>query len=83
MLFLVGYWAAGVYVPYGVPALMLLAFIAGVVVFWRNGRTDVALREIARLIERDNPKLNTLLLAAAEQQLEDAARAKKARTARF
>ena len=61
------YWSTGLIVPYSVPGLIGLGVICAIVAFVRGGRSAVALREIARQVEKDDPKLNTLLLAAAEQ----------------
>src|SRR5688500_9265475 len=61
------YWSTGLIVPYAVPGLIGLGVICAIVAFVRGGRSAVALREIARQVEKDDPKLNTLLLAAAEQ----------------
>jgi len=54
-------------VPNFLPILGIGALVAGAIVIWRNSRVEVALREIARQVEADDPALNTLLLAAAEQ----------------
>src|SRR5215213_6938602 len=62
------YWSADIVIPYAVPALLGAGVICAIVVFIRGGRSIVALREIARRVERDDPNLNTLLLAAAEQE---------------
>lgn len=58
-------WA--VYFPYALPSLALLGAIACVWVVLRS-RHPLSLREIASKIERDNPALNSLLLAAIEQK---------------
>src|SRR5687768_918153 len=62
------HWATGLIVPFAVPGLLGLAVIAGFVVYLRNQRMAVALRQIARQVESDDPKLNSLLLAASEQE---------------
>ena len=61
------YWVSGMVFPYAVPTLLSIGLLSAMVVFVRGGRSSVALREIARQVEQDDPKLNTLLLAAAEQ----------------
>lgn len=67
-LLLIAYWATGIVVPYAVPSLLALALVAAVIIFSRNSRSIIGIREIARQVEKDDPKLNTLLLAAAEQE---------------
>ncbi|HET6406530.1 MAG TPA: hypothetical protein VFG14_01515, partial [Chthoniobacteraceae bacterium] len=62
------YWATNLVIPYAVPTLLSLGLIAAIVIFIRGGRASLALREIARQVEKDDPKLNSLLLAAAEQE---------------
>ena len=62
------YWVSGMVFPYAVPTLLGIGLVSAIVVFVRGGRSSVALREIARQVEQDDPKLNTLLLAAAEQE---------------
>ena len=62
------YWFTDIVIPYAVPALLSLGVLSAIVVFIRGGRSSLALREIARQVENDDPKLNTLLLAAAEQE---------------
>ena len=54
--------------PYAVPVILLIGVLAAIVVFVRGNRLSVTLREIARQVESDNPELNSLLLAAAEQE---------------
>lgn len=66
LLFLL-YWFAGLNMTVALPVLAMLSLIAGSIVFWRRSRADLAIREIARQIENDDPRLNSLLLAAMEQ----------------
>lgn len=68
LVLLGAYYIGGFVFPFSVQALVALSLLAGCVVFWRNSRVDVALRDVARIVERDDPKLNSLLLAALEQQ---------------
>jgi hypothetical protein len=54
-------------VPYALPLAAVLALACVVTVFGRNPRKSESLAQVARQIESDNPKLNSLLLAALEQ----------------
>jgi hypothetical protein len=63
--------SAGISVPLVTQLLAISAFIVTAVVWIRAERLSFGPREIARQIEQDNPQLNTLLLAAAEQMPND------------
>jgi hypothetical protein len=58
---------SGYYYPSAVPALLGLCVFAAIIVYLRASRSSPGLRQIARQVEHDDPKLNTLLLAALEQ----------------
>jgi len=54
----------GIHIPHALQIVMLLTLAGAVCVFWRESRTDIALREIARQVEHDDQHLISLLLAA-------------------
>src|SRR5438128_1637685 len=58
---------AGFASPLAPRLLAISAFIATVILWWNVSRQPSDLIAIARRIERQDPKLNSLLLAAAEQ----------------
>jgi hypothetical protein len=66
--FLLLYGVSGWFAPIVFPLLIGSAAIAASVVWVQNRKTEPAYRWIAEQIERENPKLNTLLLAAVEQK---------------
>ena len=70
LAFLILDWTLHISLSWAVPALIGLGVAAGAWVVWRNSRSNITLKQIARLVEKDDPKLNSLLLAAAEQQPE-------------
>ncbi len=66
--FLLLYKMNGTIVPFAVPGILVAGVLIAVVVLIRGNRLALTLREIARQVESDNPQLNSLLLAAAEQE---------------
>jgi len=68
LLLLILFKFFGIVLPFSVQALVGFSLLAACIVGWRNARIEIALRHIARQIEQDDPKLNSLLLAALEQQ---------------
>lgn len=68
LIVLVLHWFFGVSIPHALPVLAGAAVLTAGIIIARRGRLKVALREIARRVERDDPQLNSLLLAALEQE---------------
>jgi hypothetical protein len=64
---LTGWWPPAV-----LPVLSALMGIATIVAWTRTGRYDSAYAWVAREIEKQNPRLNSLLLTAAEQKPDEA-----------
>ncbi|MSU21673.1 MAG: hypothetical protein EXS30_09795 [Pedosphaera sp.] len=67
-LFLLLYGVTGWFAAFTVPLVIASTVLAAGVIWMRNRATEPAYRWIAQQIERENPKLNTLLLAAVQQQ---------------
>ncbi|MBI2947611.1 MAG: hypothetical protein HYY23_08185, partial [Verrucomicrobia bacterium] len=68
VLLLLLYAATRWWFPISTALLLGASLIAGTVVWARSRRLTPAYRWIAQQIERENPRLNTVLLAAIEQQ---------------
>jgi hypothetical protein len=68
MILLGLFWLGGIIVPYAFQALVGVTAVAALAVAFVRGRKEFALREIARQVEKDDPRLNSLLLAALEQE---------------
>lgn len=64
---LTGWWP-----PAALPVLGALIGIAMIVAWTRTGRYDSAYAWVTREIEKQNPRLNSLLLTAAEQKPDEA-----------
>lgn len=68
LLFLLIFQILGRTIPYGFHLLIGTAAVAAVFVTRKTRRSENQLLEIARKIENDDPRLNSLLLAAADQK---------------
>lgn len=71
-LLLVLYAATRLWFPVATPLLLGATLVVAAVVWARSRRLAPAYRWMARQIEQQNPRLNTVLLAAVEQQPDSA-----------
>src|SRR5690606_35409816 len=58
----------GFTIPYAFSALLGISILGFVAVYLRTRRIEFAIRDVARAVEHEDPRLNSLLLAAAEQE---------------
>src|SRR5438046_1686155 len=58
------YWLTHAWLPMAVPVIAVATAAAAGAIWFLSNRNEPAYRWIAQQIERENPKLNSLLLAA-------------------